>query len=96
MPMHWRLGYHGAATTRGIVPNGFGHFGLGGSGAWADPDNDLAVAFVCNRMAGTPVGDMRLLRIGARAREAAVQRGGYGKSTGNARGPRTWPPAHVT
>ena len=96
MPMHWRLGYHGAATTRGIIPHGFGHFGLGGSGAWADPDNDLAVAFVCNRMAGTPVGDLRLLRIGARAREAAVERSRYGKSTGNARGPRTWPPAQVT
>ena len=42
--MKWRLGYHLAATTRGIIPNGFGHFGFGGSGAWADPDNDLAVA----------------------------------------------------
>ena len=42
-PMKWRLGYHVAATTRGIIPNGFGHFGFGGSGAWADPDNDLAV-----------------------------------------------------
>ena len=51
-PMRWRLGYHLAATTRGIIPNGFGHFGFGGSGAWADPDNNLAVAFVCNRVAG--------------------------------------------
>jgi CubicO group peptidase (beta-lactamase class C family) len=96
LQMRWRLGYHAAATTKGIIPNGFGHFGLGGSGAWADPDNDLAVAFVCNRVAGTPVGDTRLLRIGARAREAAMTRGGYGKSTGNVRGPRTWPPAQVT
>ena len=94
--MRWRLGYHLAATTRGIIPNGFGHFGFGGSGAWADPDNDLAVAFVCNRVAGTPFGDTRLLRIGARAREAAMTRGRYGKSTGNWRGPRTWPPAQVT
>jgi CubicO group peptidase (beta-lactamase class C family) len=96
IPMHWRLGYHAAATSRGVIPNGFGHFGLGGSGAWADPDNDLAIAFVCNRMAGTPVGDLRLLRIGARARAAAMARGGYPKRTGSARGPRTWPPAHVT
>jgi CubicO group peptidase (beta-lactamase class C family) len=73
-PMRWRLGYHLAATTRGIIPNGFGHFGFGGSGAWADPDNDLAVAFVCNRIAGTPFGDTRLLRIGARARAAAATR----------------------
>jgi CubicO group peptidase (beta-lactamase class C family) len=72
--MRWRLGYHLAATTRGIIPNGFGHFGFGGSGAWADPDNDLAVAFVCNRVAGTPFGDTRFLRIGAQARAAAISR----------------------
>ena len=72
--MRWRLGYHLAATTRGIIPNGFGHFGFGGSGAWADPDNDLAVAFVCNRVAGTPFGDTRFLRIGAQARAAATAR----------------------
>ena len=73
-PMRWRLGYHVAATTRGIIPNGFGHFGFGGSGAWADPDNDLAVGFVCNRVAGTPFGDTRLLRIGTQARAAALTR----------------------
>jgi len=75
-PMRWRLGYHLAATTHGIIPNGFGHFGFGGSGAWADPDNDLAVAFVCNRVAGTPFGDTRFLRIGAQARAAAMRRAG--------------------
>ena len=73
-PMHWRLGYHLAATTKGIIPNGFGHFGYGGSGGWADPDNDLAVAFVCNRVAGTPFGDLRFLRVGAQARAAAMAR----------------------
>jgi CubicO group peptidase (beta-lactamase class C family) len=73
-PMKWRLGYHLAATSRGIIPNGFGHFGFGGSGAWADPGNDLAVGFICNRVAGTPFGDMRFLRIGAQARAAAMTR----------------------
>ena len=73
-PMRWRLGYHLAATTSGVIPNGFGHFGFGGSGAWADPDTDLAVAFVCNRVAGTPFGDTRFLRLGAAARAAARQR----------------------
>jgi CubicO group peptidase (beta-lactamase class C family) len=73
-PMQWRLGYHLAATLRGTIPHGFGHFGYGGSGAWADPDNHLAVAFVCNRVAGTPFGDTRLLRIGQRARLAAQSR----------------------
>jgi len=73
-PMRWRLGYHLAATTRGVLPNGFGHFGFGGSGAWADPDRNLAVAFVCNRVAGTPFGDSRLLRVGAQAQSAAAAR----------------------
>jgi CubicO group peptidase (beta-lactamase class C family) len=38
VPMHWRLGYHRVPTVGVRVPNGFGHFGFGGSGAWADPD----------------------------------------------------------
>ena len=70
-PMRWRLGYHLAATGRGVLPHGFGHFGYGGSGAWADPDRDLAVAMVCNRVAGTPFGDRRFLGIGAAAVRSA-------------------------
>jgi CubicO group peptidase (beta-lactamase class C family) len=73
-PMRWRLGYHMAATTRGVRPRGFGHFGLGGSGAWADPDLGLSVAMTCNRMAGTPFGDQRLLRVGAAAVKGARTR----------------------
>ena len=73
-PMRWRLGYHMAATVRGVRPNGFGHFGLGGSGAWADPDLDLSVAMTCNRMAGTPFGDQRLLKVGAAAVRCAQRR----------------------
>ncbi len=70
-PMRWRLGYHMAATIRGVRPHGFGHFGLGGSGAWADPSLELAVAMTCNRMAGTPFGDQRLLKVGAAAVKSA-------------------------
>jgi CubicO group peptidase (beta-lactamase class C family) len=73
-PMRWRLGYHLAATSRGVRPRGFGHFGLGGSGAWADPELDLAVAMTCNRMAGTPFGDQRMARLGAAAVKAAATR----------------------
>ncbi len=73
-PMRWRLGYHMAATLRGVLPHGFGHFGYGGSGAWADPNSKLAVAFVCNRVAGSPFGDQRFLRIGAAAVRAAARR----------------------
>jgi CubicO group peptidase (beta-lactamase class C family) len=74
--LRWRLGYHLAGTLRGIVPNGFGHFGYGGSGAWCDPDTDLAVAFTTNTLAGTPMGDTRLLRLGAAALTCAERRRG--------------------
>jgi CubicO group peptidase (beta-lactamase class C family) len=73
-PMRWRLGYHMAGTNRGIRPHGFGHFGLGGSGAWADPTLELSVAMTCNRMAGTPFGDQRLLKVGAAAVKSARAR----------------------
>ncbi len=73
-PMRWRLGYHMAATTRGGRPQGYGHFGLGGSGAWADPTLELSVAMTCSRMAGTPVGDQRLLKVGAAAVKSAQRR----------------------
>jgi CubicO group peptidase (beta-lactamase class C family) len=71
--MQWRLGYH-RAFVAGRQPKGaFGHFGLGGSGAWADPRRQLAVAFVTNDMgyATTPFGDLRLARLGAAALKAA-------------------------
>ncbi len=64
LPMGWRLGYHSAFTTRGTVPGAFGHFGFGGSGGWADPRRDLALAMVCNRGSGTPIGDLRMAELG--------------------------------
>ncbi|RLE22007.1 MAG: esterase, partial [Actinobacteria bacterium] len=72
--MRWRLGYHLAATSAGVLPNGFGHFGFGGSGAWGDPDSGLAVAMVLNQVAGTPFGDTRFLRIGGAAIRSARRR----------------------
>lgn len=72
--MRWRLGYHLAATTAGVLPRGFGHFGFGGSGAWGDPDTGLAVGFVVNAVAGTPFGDLRFLRVGGAAVRAARRR----------------------
>jgi CubicO group peptidase (beta-lactamase class C family) len=71
LPMDWRLGYHRVFTSRGTVGSAFGHFGFGGSGAWADPERDLAVAFVCNRGSGTPIGDLRIGEIGHAAVRAA-------------------------
>jgi CubicO group peptidase (beta-lactamase class C family) len=67
LPMGWRLGYHSAFTTRGTVPGAFGHFGLGGSGGWADPRRDLTLAMVCNRGTGTPIGDLRMAELGTAA-----------------------------
>jgi CubicO group peptidase (beta-lactamase class C family) len=65
--MRWRLGYHGVATTRGFPRQAFGHFGFGGSGAWADPSCDLAVALIVNSGMGSPFGDMRTARISGAA-----------------------------
>ena len=65
--MRWRLGYHSILTTRGVPRNAFGHFGFGGSGAWADPERNLAVAMIVNSGIGTPFGDVRTARIGGSA-----------------------------
>ncbi len=69
--MKWRLGYHLVGTLRGAIPGAFGHFGFGGSGAFADPRRNLAVAMTLNRVAGTPVGDVRMLQIAATAAACA-------------------------
>ena len=78
LPMRWRLGYHRVITSRGQIGEAFGHFGFGGSGGWADPSRDLAVAMVCNRGSGTPVGDLRLARLSHEARTAADRRASLG------------------
>jgi CubicO group peptidase (beta-lactamase class C family) len=74
MPMRWRLGYHRVLGVGNTCNNGFGHFGFGGSGAWCDPTRDLAVAMVCNRGTGTPVGDARLIRLSHAAIASADER----------------------
>ena len=73
-PMRWRLGYHLVGTSRGILPNAFGHFGYGGSGAWADPDRNLSLAMTLNRVAGTPFGDMRMVKMGGVVSKCAERR----------------------
>lgn len=74
IPMHWRLGYHRVATFGPSVRNAFGHSGFGGSGAWADPDRELAVALTLNSGVGTPFGDLRIVRIGTAAIRCAERR----------------------
>jgi CubicO group peptidase (beta-lactamase class C family) len=71
--MHWRLGYHRAPVARNL-PNAFGHAGYGGSGAWADPEHQLAVALVLNSGVGTPFGDLRIVRVGTAAVACAKRR----------------------
>ncbi|MFT4569707.1 MAG: CubicO group peptidase (beta-lactamase class C family) [Hyphomicrobiaceae bacterium] len=73
-PMHWRLGYHRVFTMGPRIPHGFGHFGFGGSGAWADPDRNLSVGLVLNSGVGTPFGDSRILRITTAALRCADRR----------------------
>ena len=78
LPMRWRLGYH-QAFTLGRAPawKAFGHYGYGGSGAWADPETGLSLAFVTNRLGSvtTPIGDVRLPRLSAAALAAARREG---------------------
>lgn len=63
LPMEWRLGYHRLLTRRNRLPHAFGHFGFGGSGAWADPEYDVALALVVNRGGGTPMADRRIVEL---------------------------------
>jgi CubicO group peptidase (beta-lactamase class C family) len=72
--MRWRLGYHGVVTTRGFPRKAFGHFGFGGSGAWADPTRDLSVALIVNSGLGSPFGDLRTARISGAALACANAR----------------------
>ena len=83
--MRWRLGYHGVLTSRGVPRRAFGHFGFGGSGAWADPGRRLAVALIVNSGMGTPFGDLRIVRMGGAALGAADQRSSRALRTRNGR-----------
>jgi len=69
--MGWRLGYHSVLTSRGLPRRAFGHFGLGGSGAWGDPQRNLSVALIVNSGVGSPLGDFRIIRSGGVALSCA-------------------------
>lgn len=62
-PMRWRLGYHQIYTMGKLNPHAFGHFGLGGSGAWCDPSRQLSMAMTLNSGVGTPLGDLRIVKV---------------------------------
>jgi CubicO group peptidase (beta-lactamase class C family) len=44
-------------------PNGFGHFGAGGSVGWGDPDAELGFGYVMNRMDIGLTGDLRSFNL---------------------------------
>ncbi len=52
-------------------PRSFGHHGLGGSVGWADPDTELAMGYVTNKMDLGLTGDSRSFRV-AKAANAAI------------------------
>jgi CubicO group peptidase (beta-lactamase class C family) len=74
LSMRWRLGYHRAFALGALAPRGFGHYGFGGSGAFADPSRQLSVALTVNSSIGTPLGDLRIARIGGVAMRCADRR----------------------
>jgi CubicO group peptidase (beta-lactamase class C family) len=75
LPMGWRLGYHAVATRTGVLKGAFGHFGYGGSGAWASPDDRVALGFTVNAGTGTPVGDFRVMKLNSVALACVRARG---------------------
>jgi len=74
--LRWRLGYHGIYTKGGFQDQAFGHFGMGGSGGWADPSQNLSVAMITNGGLKTPTG------ISAASLAAARARGAYSETEG--------------
>ncbi|MGI8683933.1 MAG: serine hydrolase domain-containing protein [Acidimicrobiales bacterium] len=75
LPMHWRLGFMGlglggAGGARGASA-AYGHAGLGGSVALADPRTELAVAVTLDRLELDLLGDDRAGAV-VRAAVAAV------------------------
>lgn len=75
LDIQWGLGFmlnRGVVATGGMGgPRSFGHFGMGGSVGWADPDSELAVGYVMNKMAVGTTGDPRSFRLVTAAVEAA-------------------------
>ena len=64
----------GERIVQKSLPNAFGHAEFGGSGAWADPEQNLSVALIVNSGLGSPFGDLRILGIGGAAVRSADKR----------------------
>lgn len=77
LDLQWGLGF---MLSRGLIaqaklagPRSFGHFGLGGSVGWADPDLELAMGYVMNRLSMGMAGDARSSRLAQACVAAARQ-----------------------
>ncbi|MCG8671723.1 MAG: beta-lactamase family protein [Pseudomonadales bacterium] len=62
-PLHWRLGYHRADAIIRNYPTAFGHYGFGGAGGWANPEQELAFGLVHNSSPFTLLGHIRCIAI---------------------------------
>jgi len=69
-PLHWRLGYHRTDALLMDVPSAFGHFGMGGAGAWANPELKLSAALTHNGFPLSPTGQLRTVMITAAVYES--------------------------
>jgi CubicO group peptidase (beta-lactamase class C family) len=59
MDIQFGLGFMVPSTLMPRSPGSFGHYGAGGSAGWADPDAQLGVGYVMNRMDLGLAGDLR-------------------------------------
>jgi CubicO group peptidase (beta-lactamase class C family) len=67
LDIQWGLGFNVNSGIIGLAglggPKAFGHFGMGGSAGWADPDLQLGMGYVMNRMDIGTTGDTRSFRL---------------------------------
>ncbi len=77
LDIQWGLGFMlnvGIMGSAGLGgPRSFGHFGMGGSAGWADPDLELAMGYVMTQMEIGTTGDVRSFRLMKASVEAARQ-----------------------
>jgi CubicO group peptidase (beta-lactamase class C family) len=59
MDIQFGLGFMVPSSLMPNRPGSFGHFGAGGSAGWADPEAELGMGYVMNRMDLGLAGDMR-------------------------------------
>jgi CubicO group peptidase (beta-lactamase class C family) len=69
-PLHWKLGYHRTDAFLMDVPESFGHFGLGGAGGWANPEQRLAFAFLHSGFPVSIIGQTRTVMMTAAVYES--------------------------